>query len=97
MFSPTDSASYTAPFWLPGGDLQTLHSALLASTPSVKYRRERWELTDGDFIDADWVEPQVVSPHKPIVVLFHGLEGSSQSPYAKSVMAAVHALSLIHI
>lgn len=91
MLNTADSKSYTAPFWLPGGDLQTLHSALLASTPAVKYRRERWELADGDFIDADWVEPEVISTDKPIVVLFHGLEGSSQSPYAKSVMAAIYA------
>lgn len=91
MLSSPNSASYIAPFWLPGGNLQTLHSALLTSSPKISYRRERWELPDGDFIDVDWVEPKVMANNKPIVVLFHGLEGSSQSPYAKSVMAATQA------
>ena len=81
------SAGYSAPFWLPTGHLQTI-VATFVCTPSVDYRRERWELTDGDFVDVDWVEPDSFDANTPIVVLFHGLEGSSQSAYAKSLMAA---------
>ncbi len=91
MLASADPIPYIAPFWLPGGDLQTLHSTLFASTPQADYRRERWELADGDFIDTDWVEPKTITSNQPIVVLFHGLEGSSESPYAKSVMAATLA------
>jgi predicted alpha/beta-fold hydrolase len=41
-----------------------------------RYRRERWETPDGDFIDVDWLAmPQAADA--PLVVLFHGLEGSS--------------------
>ncbi len=82
---------YVAPFWLPGGDLQTLYAVAFASNPSIEYRRERWELPDGDFIDTDWVEPENTDANQPIVVLFHGLEGNSQSHYAKSVMEATLA------
>ncbi len=82
---------YVAPFWLPGGDLQTLHAVLFESNPSLEYRRERWELPDGDFVDTDWVEPENAESSQPIVVLFHGLEGNSQSHYAKAVMAATLA------
>lgn len=82
------AASYSAPFWLPGGDLQTIFAATLNPVPSVDYRRERWELPDGDFVDADWVGND---PASPIVVLFHGLEGNSQSAYARSLMAGVKA------
>ncbi len=60
-------------------------TAQFASAPQFNYRRERWELADGDFIDTDWVEPKTITSSQPIVVLFHGLEGGSQSPYAKSV------------
>ena len=58
------------------------------------YRRERWDTPDGDFIDLDWVENECrVSSVEgggppPLVVLFHGLEGSSQSHYATAIMTA---------
>ena len=77
---------YHAPFWLPGGNLQTIYAARIASTPEITYRRERWELADGDFVDTDWVDGDSSAP---LVVLFHGLEGSSASHYALSLMAAV--------
>lgn len=88
----TLAGTYSAPFWLPGGHLQTIYASLFASTPSVNYTRERWELADGDFIDVDWTElPSALDDNRPVVVLFHGLEGSSQSQYALSLMAAVKA------
>jgi predicted alpha/beta-fold hydrolase len=79
---------YTAPFWLPSGHLQTIYPAIAIAKPPVKYRRERWEAHDGDFVDVDFVDGE---PGKPFVVLFHGLEGSSNSHYARALMAAVAA------
>ena len=79
-------AAYRAPFWLPGGHLQTLYASLLIRVPPVAYRRERLELPDGDFIDFDWVDGH---PGRPVVVLFHGLEGSAGSPYARALMHRV--------
>jgi len=94
-----DGAPYSAPWWLPGGHAQTLYASLAAPRPRVAYRRERWDTPDGDFIDVDWVvEQSAVSPQPsvsaaagkaPLVVLFHGLEGSSRSHYALALMAAV--------
>ncbi|VXC46046.1 YheT family hydrolase [Massilia sp. 9I] len=77
---------YRAPAWLPGGHLQTIYPAICIPKPPVAYRRERWTSEDGDFIDVDFVDGQ---PGKPLVVLFHGLEGSSDSHYARSLMAAL--------
>jgi predicted alpha/beta-fold hydrolase len=80
---------YLAPAWLPGGHLQTIWPALAIRAPAVVYRRERWEAQDGDFVDVDFVDGQ---PGRPLVVLFHGLEGSSASHYATALMAEVAAL-----
>lgn len=82
--------TYRAPGWLPGGNLQTLYPALLSRRPAVDYRRERWETPDGDFIDLDWtVLPG--APDTPLLALFHGLEGSSRSHYARALMHATVA------
>jgi hypothetical protein len=79
-----DSA-YRAPAWLPGGNLQTLYPVLLARRPAVEYRRQRWDTPDGDFIDLDWTAASAAET-APLIVLFHGLEGSSNSHYARSLM-----------
>lgn len=76
--------SYAAPWWLPGGNLQTIWPALYARRvhgEAPSYRRERWNTPDGDFVDVDWLQgPQ----RSTLLVLFHGLEGSSRSHYAEA-------------
>ncbi|HEY1232282.1 MAG TPA: hydrolase [Candidatus Binatia bacterium] len=80
----TEHNDYQAPWWLPGGHLQTIYARCLARSYVVSYRRERWETPDHDFIDLDWVD----HPNGGrLIVLFHGLEGYSQSHYARSLMA----------
>ncbi|MBP6406478.1 MAG: alpha/beta fold hydrolase, partial [Ramlibacter sp.] len=79
--------NYTAPWWLPGGNLQTIWPALYArrvSGPPPVYRRERWDTPDGDFIDVDFLVAPAPSSTQPLLVLFHGLEGSSRSHYAEA-------------
>ena len=85
-------APYAAPWWLPGGHLQTMYALLSVLRPRVDYRRERWEIPDGDFVDVDWLheDSRSAAPdsaRKPLVVLFHGLEGGSRSQYAHALMA----------
>ncbi|WP_428852363.1 YheT family hydrolase [Imbroritus primus] len=79
-----------APWWLPGGHAQTIIPARLMPAPRVHYRRERWDTPDGDFIDLDWSTHACVTD-TPLVVLFHGLEGSSASHYARGLTAALAA------
>lgn len=81
-----EPSTYRAPRWLPGGHAQTLYAALALRLPHIPYRRERWVLPDGDFLDLDWVDGP---PEAPLVVLFHGLEGSSRGHYARALMQAV--------
>ncbi|MBP8286991.1 MAG: alpha/beta hydrolase [Rhodoferax sp.] len=92
---------YAAPFWLPGGHLQTIWPALFGrygrrsvKTPAINYQRVRWATPDQDFIDLDWLHGV---PGKPLLVLFHGLEGSSQSHYALAFaeFAKQHGLSYV--
>jgi len=78
--------SYVSPSWLTNGHLQTIVPAKLLAIPKVVFRRERWPCPDDDFIDLDFID---ASPDQPLVVLFHGLEGSSESHYARALMAAV--------
>jgi predicted alpha/beta-fold hydrolase len=80
--------NYRAPSWLPGGHLQTIWPALFLRPPPLPLRRERWSAPDGDFIDIDFTDG---APGAPLVLLFHGLEGSSSSHYARALMAAVAA------
>ena len=75
---------YRAPRWLRGGHAQTIYPALFLRGRRPRYRRERWDTPDGDFIDLDFVDAE--SGRAPRVVLFHGLEGSSSSHYARSLM-----------
>jgi len=71
-------SSYRAPWWLPGGHPQTLYAALFGG-PRIDWKRERWIAPDGDFIDVD----RLLGPaDAPLVALFHGLEGGSNSHYA---------------
>jgi hypothetical protein len=100
-----ENPPYRAPAWLPGGHLQTIYANLLIRVPPVESRRERLELADGDFLDFDWIDGTDgtlkdsdplrtkvrVESYAPVVVLFHGLEGSADSPYARALMAQVRA------
>jgi predicted alpha/beta-fold hydrolase len=83
------ASTYRAPRWLPGGHVQTIYPLLIKGTTPA-YERERWDTPDGDFIDLDWVPGPATAP---LVVLFHGLEGSSSSHYARALMRSVIARS----
>ena len=69
---------YRAPAWLPGGNLQTIWSALAARThrgEPARFVRERWTAPDGDFVDIDFLAS--APEGAALLVVFHGLEGSS--------------------
>lgn len=80
---------YPAPRWLPGGHLQTIYPAKFIAKPAVAYRRERWDTPDNDFIDLDFVDGKA---GLPFIVMFHGLEGSSNSHYARALMTHIATL-----
>ena len=61
------------------GHLETIRAALL-KPPAVAFQRERWETPDGDFIDVDFSGDPGLGR---TMVVFHGLEGCSDSHYAR--------------
>lgn len=79
---PLYTEPYVAPKWLPGGNAQTIYPYFMRQTPLFAYRRVRWELDDGDFVDVDWLDGNTDAP---LVVIFHGLEGGSSSHYILSI------------
>ena len=114
--------NYAAPWWLPGGNLQTIWAAVRSQRflgLQPVFRRERWTTPDSDFVDVDWsneaptlvasrtaLPPEgaglawggpalrpdplafltagVATGEQPLLVVFHGLEGSSGSHYAEA-------------
>lgn len=98
MPAASAAGSYRSPIWLAGGHLRTIWPALLCPRPAVRFQRERLATPDGDFLDLDWL---AVGHHAeaeateapltgaPLVAMFHGLEGSSNSHYCRAMMAAL--------
>lgn len=67
------------PRYLFNGHLQTIVPSVFRKIEGVAYERERFMLSDGDFIDIDWLDTH----SKKLVVLTHGLEGDSGRHYIK--------------
>lgn len=75
------NSNFTPAWWLKNCHLQTLYPALFRKLKSPKLRRERLITPDNDFLDIDWCGEE----HLPLVILLHGLTGSSQSIYIKGL------------
>jgi uncharacterized protein len=78
-----------------GGNLQTIWPALWSRRwrdGPLSWHRQRWTAPDGDFVDIDFAAQAAGSSPRPHLVLFHGLEGSSQSHYAQAFADAARRL-----
>lgn len=78
------ASAYALPWVLRNPHIQTIWAAKVAASPSVQWTRERWSAPDGDFVDVDWAGVPAVNL-RPVLVLLHGLEGSSGSHYARAM------------
>lgn len=93
---------YVAPLWLPGGNLQTIWPALYSRRvfgPKPQFHRVRWTTPDLDFIDVDWLQNTPPSPKpnaegKTLLVMFHGLEGTSRSHYSEAFADFAHTMDM---
>ncbi|MDR6715391.1 putative alpha/beta-fold hydrolase [Pseudomonas hunanensis] len=87
MPSPTDR--FRPATGLANPHLQTLWGPLWRKLPAFERKRERLWLADGDFLDLDWHGPHQLDA--PLVLVLHGLTGSSSSPYVKGLQQALQA------
>jgi len=81
--------AYRAPAWLPSGHAQTIWPYVLRR-PRVPLRRETVATHDGDVWEFDWLDSPA-NEDAGLVVLFHGLEGNSESHYVRSLFVALAA------
>jgi predicted alpha/beta-fold hydrolase len=82
---PIVPSAFHAPFFLRNGHVQTILPVLLPRQVRTAFMRERLELPDGDFLDLDWLRHG--APR--LVILAHGLEGSSTQTYIRGMAAAL--------
>ncbi len=76
-----EKSSYKKPFYLLNGHWETIIPSTFRKIEGVSYHRERLELKDGDFLDLDWL----CNNNSKLVIISHGLEGSSDRHYSKGL------------
>ena len=80
-----EPAPFRPAWWCRGAHQQTILGALLRPGSPRKLRRQRWETPDGDFVDLDLLPG---TPGTPVLIVLHGLGGSSRSRTVLSLLAA---------
>jgi len=83
------SEPFTPATGLANPHLQTMWGPLWRTKPVVEHQRERLWLEDGDFLDLDW--HGTPAAHAPLVLVLHGLTGSSASHYVAGQQRALAA------
>ncbi|WP_297441157.1 hydrolase [Sulfurimonas sp.] len=71
---------------LKNGHLQTIYATFFRKLSAIHFEREKFILSDGDFVECFWHKIQNHQDNTPIVTLFHGLAGSYKSPYIQGTM-----------
>jgi uncharacterized protein len=76
-----ETSSYSPPFYLFNRHLETIVPSTLRKVALPPYRRERYLTPDDDFLDLDWLR----QGSRQLIIISHGLEGSSDRPYVKGM------------
>ena len=84
---PLIETDYKPPLLFKNRHVNTIYSSLFRKTKPLSFKRKRIETSDDDFLDIDLIE----NGSRKIVILCHGLEGSSDSKY---IQATAKLLSL---
>jgi predicted alpha/beta-fold hydrolase len=84
---PLIETDYKPPLFFKNRHVNTIYSSLFRKTKPLSFKRKRIETLDEDFLDIDLIE----NGSRKIVILCHGLEGSSDSKY---IQATAKLLSL---
>jgi uncharacterized protein len=83
------SSPFRPAWWLRNPHAQTLFSNFFRKTPRLERARETLVLSDGDFLDLDWHLPITWQEDQPLILVVHGLSGSSESHYVLGLQSAL--------
>lgn len=86
---PSLKSDYSPPPFFSNGHLQTVFANVGRLIRGIRYQRERIATPDGDFLDLDWSRVDS-EPAKRLVILSHGLEGTSAKPYMLGMVRALN-------
>ncbi|GAA5028055.1 alpha/beta hydrolase [Marivirga lumbricoides] len=78
--------TYKNPFYAFNHHMETIFPSALRKVKGVSYTRERINTPDDDFLDIDWLR----SGNERLLIVSHGLEGSSTRPYVKGIAKIFH-------
>ncbi len=84
---PIIESDYTPILPFRNGHINTIYSSVFRKTDLLSFTRKRMETSDDDFLDIDFLE----GGNKKIVILCHGLEGSSSSKYIQATGGLLHS------
>ena len=81
---PIIQSAYKSPLIFKNPHFSTVFASLFRKVNGVNYTRERFNLSDGDFVDLDWSKAAIDSQSTSLVIITHGLLGSSNRQYVKA-------------
>lgn len=86
-------STFKPAWWLNNPHLQTIYPTFCRKLPvPPKQQRERLLTPDHDFIDLDWCHAAPTGHKQPLVMLIHGLTGSSASNYIQGLQLTLQAI-----
>ena len=86
IISKMNPKPYIPPYLLRNCHLNTIYCSKIRKPKKLAYQRVRIDTPDDDFLDLDFLK----NGNKRVVVLCHGLEGSSEAPYILGMADYLH-------
>lgn len=83
-----EKSDYSATWFFRNGHIQSIYPTLCRRLETCDYRRERITLSDGDFLDLDWLRQDEEAEH--LAIICHGLESSSSAHYVRGMASALY-------
>ncbi|MCP4292228.1 MAG: alpha/beta fold hydrolase [bacterium] len=83
---PVNNSAYTASWVFRQTHFSTIYPTVFRAVPPIPFSRERLPTPDGDFLDVDFL----LRDFDKVVVLCHGLEGSTQGKYMRGMARHFH-------
>ncbi len=78
-------AAFLPVWWAPTGMLQTL-AAMRSAAPAPAWHTEVWPTPDDDALRLHFASAPIAEPAPPTVLVLHGLEGSRDSAYVRTLV-----------